>query len=163
MLAIGLAVQPAVRLDLEFELARRPAGIAERQQRAVRPAPVGDGAQDLQRGGQADAVVDRQRRVLDEEIGGVQHEPAAGLHRPAAMHADAVDAAGKVRLVARLHDVELDEEIAEIHFVCQLVDHDAHGAVAGMRADIDDRAGEPLVRHAGHGDQQLAVEKALRS
>ena len=159
---IGLAVQPAVRLDLEFELPRRPARIAERKERAVRPAAVGDGAQDLQRRRQADAVVDRERGVLEEEIGGMEHETAPGLDRPAAMNADVIDAARQVRLVARLDDIELDEQIAETHFACQLVDDDAHGPVAGMRAQIDDRAGEPLVRHARHGNQQLSVEEALR-
>ena len=33
---VGGAMQPAVVLDLVFELARRPAGIAERQDRACR-------------------------------------------------------------------------------------------------------------------------------
>src|SRR5690606_9310140 len=42
-LRIGRAVQPSVGLDLAFELARAPAGIAERQQGAVRALAAGDG------------------------------------------------------------------------------------------------------------------------
>ena len=71
---------------------------------------------------------------------------------------------GRSRLVARACTMSSwTRSSRKLTSVCQLVDDDAHGAVAGMRADIDDRAGEPLVRHARHGDQELAVEKALRS
>ena len=68
-LRIGGAVQPAVALNFVFELAGRPAGIAERQDRAGRSVAARDRLENVDGGGEADSVVDRQRRVLDEEIG----------------------------------------------------------------------------------------------
>src|SRR6185437_7421555 len=84
---IGGAMQPAVLLDLLLELTRRPAGIAKREDRVVRPGAAGNRLEDVERRGQADAVVDRQRRVLDEEIGRMQHEAASGLDRAALEYA----------------------------------------------------------------------------
>src|SRR5262245_58949886 len=75
-LGIGGAMQPAVMLDLVLELARRPAGIAEREDRALRSVAAGDRLEDVERGGEADAFVDRQRRVLDVEVARMQHEAA---------------------------------------------------------------------------------------
>src|ERR1019366_1070274 len=85
---IGGAMQPAVRLDFVFQLPGRPAGIAEREDGALRPVAARDRLEDVERGGEADAFVDRQRRVLDEEIGRVQYEAAPGFHRPALEHLD---------------------------------------------------------------------------
>ena len=42
----------------------------------------------------------------------------------------------------------------------QLVDHQAHGALVGMRAQVDHRALEPRVTHGRHSNQQLALEIA---
>ena len=72
-------------------------------------------------------------------------------------------AAGRPRqpdLGALGDDVELDEEVAEGDLRRRLVDHDAHGAIGGMGAEIDDGAREAGVLHAGHGDQELSVEIA---
>ena len=87
---IGGAMQPAVLLDFLLELPGRPAGITERQDRRLRSAAMRDGFQYIQRCGQADAVVDRQRRILDEEIGRMQNEAAAGFHRAAFEYLDLV-------------------------------------------------------------------------
>src|SRR3954453_24007576 len=38
---IGIAMQPSIALDLGLELARRPAGIAEREDGVLRPGAVG--------------------------------------------------------------------------------------------------------------------------
>src|SRR5262249_39199437 len=57
-LGIGRAMQPAVMLDLVLELARRPPGIAERQDRAARSFPARDRLEDVKRCGQADAFID---------------------------------------------------------------------------------------------------------
>src|ERR1043165_4300547 len=65
---IGGAVQPAVLVDLVLELAGRPARIAERQHGALRSVAARDRLKDVERGGEAHALVDRQRRVLDEEV-----------------------------------------------------------------------------------------------
>src|ERR1700738_1157859 len=78
---IGIAIEPAVLLDLVFQLTRRPPRIAEREHRALRTLAMGDGFENIDRRRQADAVVDRQRRVLDEEISRVQYEAAPGLDR----------------------------------------------------------------------------------
>src|SRR6187397_3360726 len=77
-LRIGVAIEPAVLGDLVLELSRRPARIAEREHRAARALPLRDRLQDIECRGETNAVVDRQRRVLDEEIGRMQHETAAG-------------------------------------------------------------------------------------
>src|SRR5215468_948742 len=66
--AVGIAIEPAVLGDLVLELARRPARIAEREHRALRAGALRDRLQDVERRGEADAVVDRQCRVLDEEV-----------------------------------------------------------------------------------------------
>ena len=67
--SVGRAMQPAVALDLVFELARRPAGITEREDRARRTIAARNRLENVERGGQANSVVDRQRRILDEKIG----------------------------------------------------------------------------------------------
>ena len=79
-------LQPAVVLDLGLELAGRPARVAERQHGPVGTLALGDGAQDVDRRGQRDAVVDRQRRIVDEVIGRMEHEAAPGLDRAALDH-----------------------------------------------------------------------------
>ena len=57
-------------------------------------------------------------------------------------------------------DVELDQEVAEGDLRRRLVDHDAHGAVGRMGADVDDCAREAAVLHSRHRDQELTVEIA---
>jgi hypothetical protein len=59
--AIGGAVKPAVGLDLKLQLAGRPSGIAKRQNSVIRALAFRNGAQDLERSGQADAVRNGQR------------------------------------------------------------------------------------------------------
>src|SRR5205085_10033054 len=76
---VGGAVQPAVLVDLGLELARCPARIAECKHGALRAVATRDRLEDVEGGGEADALVDRQRGVLDKEIARVQHEAAAGL------------------------------------------------------------------------------------
>ncbi len=85
-LGVGRAIEPAIGVDLAFELARRPSRIAERKQRLVRPGAFGDVAQNVDGGGETDALVDRQRALGLEIVGAVQHEAAPGLDRAAEMH-----------------------------------------------------------------------------
>jgi hypothetical protein len=59
---IGGAVQPAIALDLGLKLAGRPAGIAERQNGARRPLAARDRLQNVDGRGEANPIVDRQRR-----------------------------------------------------------------------------------------------------
>ena len=46
---IGVAMQPAIVLDLVFKLPRRPAGIAQRQDRVFRSGTLGDRLEDIER------------------------------------------------------------------------------------------------------------------
>src|SRR5262245_26499019 len=78
-LGIASTVKPAIMLYLVFELARRPAGVAESKNGALWSLPARDGLENIERCGQADAFVDRQRRILDEEVAGMQHESALGI------------------------------------------------------------------------------------
>src|ERR1700730_3071778 len=67
-ISIGAAVQPAIILNLGLELPGRPARIAERPQSAPRAVAFRDRLEDVKRRGEADAVIDRQGRILDEII-----------------------------------------------------------------------------------------------
>src|SRR6185312_15685059 len=62
-IGIGVAMQPAIALDLVLELARAPTGIAEREDGVPGALAVGDRLEDIDGRGQADPVVDRQRGV----------------------------------------------------------------------------------------------------
>src|SRR3954467_2997701 len=61
---IRTAMQPAIVLQLALELARRPAGIAERQDRARRAGAAGDCFENIEGGGGAVVLIDRQGGVL---------------------------------------------------------------------------------------------------
>src|SRR5256885_13922960 len=78
---IRCAVQPSVMLDLVLELPRRPAGIAQRQDGAARPRSASDRLENIECRSEADAFVDRQRRIFDEKVTGMQHTAALGIHR----------------------------------------------------------------------------------
>ena len=85
-LRVGVAMQPAVLLDLVLELARRPAGVAEREDRARGPSPRAIALR-------MSSVAVRQ---MPSSIGRVefsmkksarvQHEAAPGLDRAALEH-----------------------------------------------------------------------------
>src|SRR5262245_3957060 len=102
-------MQPPIGLDLAFELARCPPGIAEREQRLIWPAALGDVAQDVDGCGEAHAVVDRKSALLLEIISAVQDETAPGLHRTAEMHRHGAKSHRQPDSFLRRHDVELLE------------------------------------------------------
>ena len=81
---VGGGVQPAVLLELAVELARSPAGIAERQQALARPLATADGAQDLERCGEGEIVADGEQILLGV-IRRVQHEAAPQFDRSTEM------------------------------------------------------------------------------
>src|SRR5215831_12920478 len=91
---IGGAVQPAVLMDLVFELAGRPSCITERKEGVARSFAASDRLENVEGSGEADALVDRQRGILDEEVARVQHEAAAGLDRAALEDLDPVGRRG---------------------------------------------------------------------
>src|SRR5262249_62129323 len=94
-LRIGGRMQPAILMDLVLALSGRPAGVAQREHRARRSLAARDRLEDIEGGGQADAVVDRQRRVFNEKIARMQHESAARLDRTALEHLHPIGAWGK--------------------------------------------------------------------
>ena len=155
---LGRAGQPAVLGDLVLELAGAPSRIAQRHQRLARPAARRDRAQDVDGRGQADVVRHRQRG-FDRVVVGMQDEAAAAVDRPAIAHDEI---AGRRRQPDRLllvHDAELHQKIGKQHLL-RLVDDQAHRAFVAVGADIDHGARETVVLHAGHGDEELVVEKA---
>jgi hypothetical protein len=134
--------------------------IAEREDGVLRSRTPGDRLEDVDGRGQADYVVDRQRRVLDEEIARMQHEAAAGLDRAALQHLHGLGVFRQLDLLGLLDDVELHQQFRKIDGAGGMVDNDAHGAFGGMRADVNHRTRKARVSHHRHGDQQLAVEIA---
>ena len=92
---VGGAGQPAVGENLALELARAPAGIAERQHRAGGTGPQGDGAQDIDGCGHAHVFGDLDRRIVGAVIAGVKHEASSGLDRTAAQHPHLFGAGGQ--------------------------------------------------------------------
>ena len=155
-------MQPTVLLDFLLELARRPAGIAERQDGIVRAGAARNRLQDVERGGEADALVDRQRRILDEEVGRMQHEAAPGFHRPTLEHFDVLGLGRQLDTLVRRDHFQLHQQIGKFDVPRRLIDDDAHGAFVRVRADINHRPRETLVAHRRHRDQHLAVEIAAR-
>ena len=134
---------------------------AERKQRLVRAAALGDIAQDVDGGGEAHAFVDWQRALGLEIVGAVQHEAASGLDRAAEMHRHGAEPDWQPDALLRRHDVELLEQLREADIRRALIDDDAHGAVGGVGAHIDHGAGKTRVAHARHGDEQAPVEIAV--
>src|SRR5258708_3867107 len=63
-LGVCAAMQPAIVLQLALELARRPAGIAERQDRACRAGAPGDRFENIECGGEGGPPPARPRRRL---------------------------------------------------------------------------------------------------
>ena len=57
-------------------------------------------------------------------------------------------------------DSELLQQFAEADVGRTLVGDEPHGPFGGMGAHVDDGAREALVRHEGHRNQELTVEKA---
>jgi len=95
-------------------------------------------------------------------VAGMQDEAAAAVHRAAVAHDEIARMAGQADDLLLVHDAELHQQVRKQHLL-GLVDDEAHGAFRGMGADIDHRAREPVVLHAGHGDEELVVEEAVLS
>ena len=55
---IRVAMQPAIALDFGLELARRPAGIAEREDGVLRAGAPGDRLENIDGRGEANAFID---------------------------------------------------------------------------------------------------------
>ncbi len=151
------AGQPAVFGDLVFKLASAPSGVAKRHQRVTRPPAGRNRAQYIDGRRQADIVRHRQRG-LDRIIAGMQNEATAAVDRAAIAHDEVPGLGWKPDSFLLLHDSELHQKVGEQHLL-RLVDDQAHRALVAVSADIDHRTREPAVLHAGHGNQELVVQK----
>ena len=146
--------EPAVPGHLLVELAFAPAGIAERGDPLRRPAPFGDGAQDVDGAGHREQLarlaVDVQR-VLSAPVGRMEDEAAPRLDRPAMMD----------RAVGRFAgiDVELAKQAAKTDPGALVADADTDRALLVMRTHRDHRPLESRVGHARHRQQQFAGEE----
>ena len=144
---VGRHRQPRILLDLGIELARSPAGIAQRQQTLARSVALGDRLQHVEAGGQRHRVVDAQA-ALAGPVRGVQHEAARVVHRAAG--AQPYPASRRHR-----RDLELPQQIVELGTLQRAIEHQAHRAFRRMRTEIDDALGKARILHRRHRDQQL--------
>src|SRR5262249_5476961 len=131
---------------------------AERQQGTPGAVALGDRLENVKRGGETDAVIDRQRGTIDEVVVRVQDKPAAGFHRPALEHLDGAGAYRQLDDIAVGEYIELHQQVRKLDVAGRLVDDDAHGSFRRMCANIDQRTGKPLVLHGWHRNQHLAVK-----
>src|SRR5262249_60815380 len=115
-------MQPAVMLDLVLELPRLPAGITERENRALGSVAAGDRLENVERGGEANALVDRQGRVLDEKVARMQHEAALGIDRAALEHLHGVRAPRQLDKVRRGGHFGLHEQGGKADVRRRLID-----------------------------------------
>ena len=119
----------------------------------VGAAPARHVLQDVDGGGHREFGADAQARALDGVFARMQHEAAAVLHRAAEMHPP------RAQIDARL-DLQLRQEVGEAELGRGLVHDQAHRPLRRVGAEEDHRALEAQVAHAGHGDEQLAVQKS---
>src|SRR6185437_7631109 len=92
----------------------------------------------------------------------MQHEAASGFHRTAFEDLNVLRPHRQFDALGRRDHLELHQQIGELDVAGRMVDDDAHGALARMRADVDHRARKPLVVHRRHRDQHLTIEIAAR-
>ena len=131
---IGFDRQPAVLRDFFFELARAPAGVAEREQEAFRTLAARDGFEHVFRGGHFETARHAHgRRVRVAAFRIVQHEAALGLHRAAEIHGH----------MQQGFDFELEVDAIEERLqidVGRPVDHEAERAALAVIAKVDHRS-----------------------
>lgn len=128
-------------------MARRPAGIAKREQALARPAAAGNRAQDINARGQGEALTKGQAS-LGGPIIRMQHKAAPGFHRPARDKAD---------LSLRRHRLQakLLQQFVEGQTFNRAVHHQPHRAFGGMVAQAHHALRKARVFHAGHRNQQM--------
>jgi hypothetical protein len=87
----------------------------------------------------------------DRVLPGVQDEPAPGLHRPAAVHADPARDAAVV-------EAELPEQRAEPHLGSGAIDHEPERAARVVANHVDHGAREGRAVEPLGGDEKLPGE-----
>lgn len=148
------AGQPAIRLDLAFELPRPPSRITERKQRTLGPRAARHVLEDIEGRGHGEALAHREARALNPVVRRMQHEAPAMLDRSPEMDLDGIH-------VHAALDLQLPQQVAKPQLRRRLVDDEPHGPVGGMRAEKDHRSLESRIPDAGHRNEKLSVEKAL--
>ena len=96
---------------------------------------------------------------FDRIIARMQNKAPAAVDRPAVPDDEVTRLAGQADRFLLVHDAELHQKIRKQHLL-RLIDDQAHRALVAVGADIDDGASEAVVLHAGHGDEELVVQKS---
>src|SRR5205085_1923248 len=141
--------EPAVAAQLLLELARAPAGIAKRGDPALRAASGGDGAEDVEGGGQGPAAGDVDA-LLPAPFRRVEEEAAGRLDGSAMMDRNVGREAGI--------DVHLAKKLVEGEPRNDPPQADAERAILVMDAHRDHRLLEARVADARHCQEELADE-----
>src|SRR5882672_5845029 len=149
---VGRDDEPEPTVELALELARRPARVASREDRAARPHPASDGLEDRRIAGDGHAVVD-DAAVAAAPVGGVEHEAAAGLHRAAVVDADVAAHAGTVAAERLQHAHERHRAERTIH-------DEPQRARPVVAEHVDDGALEARIAQDVGGDEELAGRAA---
>src|SRR5512135_82327 len=144
---LGLDREPRVLRQLVLELARRPAGVAERHQDLGRAFAAADGLENVLGGGQPDRLTHPERGL---PLAGrrVQHEPAVGLH----------GSAEKNRRIRQLAVAQREREALEqrLHgHVDGAIHHYAERALLIVLAHVSQRPRKIRIDHVRHGDQEV--------
>ena len=56
-------------------------------------------------------------------------------------------------------EIDLGENVGQMHVIHRLVDDQPHGAILAMRYEINHRLGKPLVANIGRCDEELSFER----
>ena len=147
---VGGDHQPGAIHQLLLELPCAPAGIAQRHQPVVRGLVRAQGLEDVLGGGDHHLVAHLQGGV---EAGpeAVQHEAAISMDRAALQHRlFHLGGGGWAQLELGQHGVQ-----GHVH---RDVDHQSHGSLAAVLAQIDQGAFEVGVREARHGEQKMVLQ-----
>jgi hypothetical protein len=130
-----------------FDLTGCPAGITKGNQEIVRLSTVGDCLQDVARTGEAQLLVDYQRRlpVSDRPM---QDKAAVGLYRPTQENRQA----GKARSLQG--DINSFQKRAETHVQRPIDDHAERAAIV-VFGDVDQGPGKIRIYHCRHGNEKM--------
>lgn len=149
---IGRCREPTIGLDFRIKLPRPPAGIPQCQQAISRSLAFGNGAQNIDRCGEADIIVNH-HRPFPHEVGGMQHKAAPRFHWATVMYP-------QIPANRRNLNTQLLNQIRKGDGAKQAVDDQPHGPLGIMGAYVNDGAVEPRVGHPRHCHQDLAGQIA---
>ena len=93
----------------------------------------------------------------------MQDESTPRFHRPASEHSSARDMLRQPDGLVTRQQIKLHQQIRKGYLRRRAVDDKAHRTIIGMGADIDHGSAEPFIRHTGHGNKQLPIQKSRLS